>query len=191
LKRLKTLKIHYLIGDATNPNHKPCVIPHTVNDVGLWGSGFVLAVSKKNKDPEKAYKEWYREGRGSSVPFKLGAIQIIPFDKDMYIANMIAQHDVRFINGVPPVRYDALEKCLESVYNYAKNNKLCVCCPRICAVRSGGDWSTIESILQKMIDKYQINTYVYTLATEKDQWSGTVYENDSIEEEISLSDLFN
>jgi hypothetical protein len=185
------MKIHYLIGDATNPIHKPCVIPHTVNDVGLWGSGFVLAVSKKNKEPEKAYKEWYREGRGSTVPFELGAIQIISYDTDTYIANMIAQHDVRTINGVPPVRYDALEKCLESVYNFAKNSKLCICCPRFCAVRSGGDWKIIEAIVQKMIDKYQIETYVYTLAGEKDQWAGTTYENDTVIDDTSISDLFN
>jgi hypothetical protein len=49
------MALHYLIGDATEPVLKPAVICHVVNDCGIWKSGFVIALSKKNATPEKCY----------------------------------------------------------------------------------------------------------------------------------------
>lgn len=38
-------------GDATEPQtttpHEICIIPHVCNDLGGWGAGFVVALSKK------------------------------------------------------------------------------------------------------------------------------------------------
>ena len=46
-------KIIYLKGDATKPEGLGTkIIAHVCNDVGLWGKGFVLAVSKRWKFPE-------------------------------------------------------------------------------------------------------------------------------------------
>lgn len=54
-------QITYLKGDATNPMGKGNkIIAHICNDVGGWGKGFVLAISRKWKEPEKAYRKWYR-----------------------------------------------------------------------------------------------------------------------------------
>jgi len=40
--------IHYLKGDATLPqSQSPAVIAHICNDQGLWGKGFVLALSAR------------------------------------------------------------------------------------------------------------------------------------------------
>jgi len=50
--------IHYLIGDATKPDvagNK--IIAHICNDVGGWGKGFVLAISKSWPEPERKYRE--------------------------------------------------------------------------------------------------------------------------------------
>ena len=52
--------IKYLVGDATKPQiagNK--IIAHICNDIGAWGRGFVLAVSKLSPVPEHRFREWY------------------------------------------------------------------------------------------------------------------------------------
>ncbi len=52
--------IEYVSGDATRPVGDGCkVIVHICNDRGGWGKGFVLALSKRWKQPEAAYRNWY------------------------------------------------------------------------------------------------------------------------------------
>lgn len=53
--------INYTTGDATAPTTQGNkIIVHICNDVGGWGKGFVLAISKKWKQPEQNYREWYK-----------------------------------------------------------------------------------------------------------------------------------
>ena len=168
--------IHHIIGSAMGPILKPALICHIVNDIGRWGSGFVIAVSAINKNPEIAYRSWYEEKQKTGELLPLGNTQIAPIDTEVSVCNMVAQHDIRVIDGVSPIRYDALEQCLDYV------NKLAVACkrtlhmPRIGAVRSGGDWATIEAMIRKAA---KVETYIYTLEAEKNMWD-TVYENEVI-----------
>ena len=54
------MEILYIKGDATAPIGSGVkVITHICNDIGGWGKGFVLALSKKWKMPEEAYRQWY------------------------------------------------------------------------------------------------------------------------------------
>lgn len=67
-------QISYLKGDATNPvipGNK--IIVHICNDIGAWGKGFVLAVSKRWSEPEKEYKKWHKDGTN----FELGEVQFV------------------------------------------------------------------------------------------------------------------
>lgn len=86
---------------------------------------------------------------------------------------MIAQEGIRWEGKVPPIRYDALETCLKSAYKHAKDNNLIVAMPRIGCVLAGGDWHIIETIIKKTMT---VETYIYTLESQKDRWSA-VYEN--------------
>jgi O-acetyl-ADP-ribose deacetylase (regulator of RNase III) len=48
-------EINYVRGDATVPSVKGVkVIAHVCNDSGGWGKGFVLALSRRWPEPEKA-----------------------------------------------------------------------------------------------------------------------------------------
>jgi hypothetical protein len=50
-----------VVGDATAPaGSGPRVIVHVCNDVGKWGRGFVLALSRKWAEPERRERAWYR-----------------------------------------------------------------------------------------------------------------------------------
>ena len=78
--------INYIKGDATNPHGiGDKVIVHICNDIGAWGKGFVLAISKKWKEPEKEYKNWYK----SQMDFELGESSIY----SSRIGHICSQHD--------------------------------------------------------------------------------------------------
>jgi hypothetical protein len=54
-------KVNYIVGDATNPQTKGNkIIVHVCNDIGGWGKGFVLAISKRWKQPEQQYRAWFK-----------------------------------------------------------------------------------------------------------------------------------
>lgn len=150
--------IQYLKGDATSPIGKgPRIIAHICNDIGGWGKGFVMALSKKWKAPEQEYRAWHAEGKD----FALGAIQMIEVAPEIWVANMIAQHKVRSQNGVPPIRYDALEKALGQLALFALEHKAEVHGPRMGAGLAGGDWEKIEALLLKNLCQTGIRVFIY------------------------------
>lgn len=150
--------ISYIKGDATAPigNGKKLIV-HICNDIGGWGKGFVLAISKKWKKPEQKYREWFK----SQQNFELGEVQFVYLDSDLSIANMIGQHKIKRLNGEIPIRYEALEKCLSKVANYSKENDFSVHMPRIGCGLAGGNWNTIEQIILKELIEKNIKVTVY------------------------------
>lgn len=57
--------IQYLIGDATDPRGDgQKIIAHVCNDIGAWGSGFVVALSQRWAAPERSYRGWHDAGDG-------------------------------------------------------------------------------------------------------------------------------
>lgn len=73
-------EINYVRGDATVPSVKGVkVIAHVCNDIGGWGKGFVLALSRRWPEPEKAYRSWHRDRAAND--FGLGAIQLVQVER--------------------------------------------------------------------------------------------------------------
>lgn len=150
-------QINYIIGDATEPQGEGMkIIPHVVNSGGGWGSGFVLAVSKKWKQPEAAYRMWFKD----KETFKLGETQIVPVDKDLVVANMIGQV-MGYIDGLPPVRYEAIREALKKVKNYCILNSASMHAPMFGSSLAGGDWKVIEQIIKEEICAYDIPVTIY------------------------------
>lgn len=150
--------INYIKGDATNPQglgNK--LIVHICNDIGAWGKGFVLAISKKWKDPEKNYREWYK----SQTDFELGKVQYVQVESDTFVANMIGQHKIRKINGLAPIRYDSVAECLNKVADFAIENKTSIHMPRIGCGLAGGNWIEIEKIINRTLIDKNIKVTVY------------------------------
>jgi O-acetyl-ADP-ribose deacetylase (regulator of RNase III) len=78
-------------GDATAPQAEGNkIIVHVCNDLGGWGKGFVVAISRRWPEPERQYRQWHR-GRASH-DFGLGAVQLVAVQPDLWVANMVAQH---------------------------------------------------------------------------------------------------
>lgn len=149
-------QIYYITGDATLPVKKPAVLPHICNDVGKWGSGYVVALSKRFGNAEGSPEAVYRK----SSPWILGHVTLAQATPDIYVANMVAQHSVKRDGEIKPLRLKALEQCLDIVYTWARSNGFTVHMPRIGTDRAGGTWNEVEPIILKYMS---VDTYVYDL----------------------------
>jgi len=152
------MQIHYLKGDATVPQAKGAkIIAHICNDLGGWGKGFVLAISNRWKEPEADYRKWHKGRDG----FELGAVHFVQVERTVCIANMIGQHGMKSGSKGPPIRYEAVESCLEKVAAKAKELGASVHMPRIGCGLAGGKWEEIEPIIERTLIAYRIDVYVY------------------------------
>lgn len=157
-------KITYLKGDATNPTGDgKKIITHICNDLGGWGAGFVLALSKRWKEPEQAYHLL----RNTISAYCLGTVELVRVTDDIIVANMIAQHGIinnhsnNFIKDyIPPIRYGAVRLCLTTVNEYAYKNHCTIHAPRFGAGLAGGDWKVIEQIIKEVMS---VDVYIYDL----------------------------
>jgi O-acetyl-ADP-ribose deacetylase (regulator of RNase III) len=147
-------------GDATSPQATGTkIIAHVCNDLGGWGKGFVLAVSRRWPAPEREYRAWYRERAHND--FDLGAVQLVQVQRDIWVANMVAQHGMRTGSAGPPIRYEALERCLGAVAGHAGRLEASVHMPRIGCGLAGGKWEHIEPIITRTLCERDIATTVY------------------------------
>src|SRR5215472_17179074 len=108
------MEINYVVGDATQPvGAGPKIIVHICNDVGGWGRGFVMALSKRWREPEARYRAWHRGEE--DTPFTLGEVQLVQVAHGLWVANLIGQRDIHPTDGVPPIRYEAVRQGLRRV----------------------------------------------------------------------------
>ena len=151
--------VNYIIGDATNPKiDRNKIIVHICNDVGGWGKGFVMAISKRWKEPELRYREWFK----SKENFELGQVQFVQVENEIWVANLIGQHKInRDENGNAPIRYEAILSGLELVGQFAIEKNATVHMPRIGCGLAGGTWDKIEPLIDKTLMTNGIETYVY------------------------------
>ena len=155
---MRTLEV--VKGDATSPQAKgPKVIAHVCNDLGGWGKGFVVAVSRRWREPERAYREWHRNRAKND--FGLGSVQLVRVQPDVWVANMIGQHGMRTGSGGPPVRYEAIGRCLEALAGHAEELGASVHMPRIGCGLAGGRWELIEPLVAEALLMRDIPTTVY------------------------------
>ena len=155
--------INYVVGDATKPiGDGVKFIVHVCNDIGGWGRGFVMAISKRWAEPERQYRNWH-SGKAEQ-PFALGEVQLVQVESDIFVANLIGQHDIRSAKGVPPIRYDAIRRGLASIAAEAKRMGASLHMPRIGCGLAGGNWKEIEKIIREEVVDRGIKVVVYDLS---------------------------
>lgn len=141
--------IYYVKGDATSPQRRPAAICHVVNTKGVWGRGFVLALSRRWKLPEEVYY--------SEAPV-LGLIQWCQAEDGIIVCNMVAQNGLRKRTNPVPLDYDALTTCLTKMYSWLTYSHCTAHMPRIGCGLAGGSWPRVAEILEKTAT---VDTYVY------------------------------
>ncbi len=162
--------ITYVTGDATWPvGDGQKLIAHICNDEGKWGSGFVVALSRRNRIAEDAYRLWHRNRENGGMPFALGQVQMVNFDDGVWVANMIAQLGVRHDMHAPrAVHYGALRAALTKVADYACRglDAPSVHMPRIGCGLGGGDWRVVEGLINDTLISRDVPVTVYDLPQE-------------------------
>jgi len=153
-------QITYIKGDATVPQAKGTkLIVHICNNIGGWGKGFVVAISKRWREPEKAYREWHRNRAKND--FELGAIQLIQVANDKYVGNMIGQQGIKTGSKGVPIRYEAVKTCLEKISIEAEELDASIHMPRIGCGLAGGKWTAIEPLIEQTLLVKGLDVYVY------------------------------
>jgi len=148
----------YVKGDATSPlGDGTRIIAHVCNDIGGWGKGFVVAVSRRWAKPEAEYRAWHSSGEG----FALGAIQVVQVEPAIWVANMLGQRGIKRDKAGPPIRYDAIEACLGALATRATSLRASVHMPRIGCGLAGGEWPKIQPLIEKQLVAQGVRVTVY------------------------------
>ncbi|MET9882314.1 macro domain-containing protein [Streptomyces sp. NPDC006430] len=153
-------RLRILTGDATGPQAKgPKIIAHLCNDIGGWGKGFVLALSRRWPEPEADFRAWHRGRAGND--YGLGAVRLVQVEEDTWVANMVGQRGIRTDSGGVPIRYDAVERCLAALTEHAVERGASVHMPRIGCGLAGGTWPRIEPLITRTLCARGVVVTVY------------------------------
>ncbi len=74
---------------------------------------------------------------------------------------MIGQRGTKVGSNIVPVRYEAIESCLEKLATEAKTLNASVHMPRIGCGLAGGKWDKIEPLVIKTLSENDLEVYVY------------------------------
>lgn len=167
-KNQTTSEVQYVIGDATRPQGDGLkIIAHCCNNVGGWGTGFVVALSRRWPRPEKEYRAWFERHGPEKFRTLLGATQLVPVEDDVWVANIVGQNGLRRgIDGEVPVRYEAISTGLGYVADYAVGHperQVSVHMPRLGCGLAGGSWEKIEPLLEQHFVERGVPVTVYDL----------------------------
>jgi len=154
------MQITYLNGDATYPTgggNK--MIVHVCNNIGAWGAGFVLAISKRWKEPENRFRQEYKLFGNPAM----GSCQAVEVEEDIYVMNMVCQQGVYYKGREDaPIRYEGLEYCLKGVSRASEQfGNASIHMPRIGCGLGGGKWETIEPIIKRTLIDKGVKVFVY------------------------------
>lgn len=147
--------ITYINGDIFTTDCK--IIAHGCNCQGAYGAGIALTISKKYPKSKDAYvKKHHRDG------WKLGEVQFVE-ENDKIIANCATQN--YYGNAVKSKKvyadYKAIDQVFKTLYQKCINEDLTIAIPLIGSGLAGGDWKTIESIINSIFIDREIKVYVY------------------------------
>lgn len=149
---------HYQKGDASVPIGNSTLIIHVVNNLGKWGKGFVMSLTKHYPTIKDSYLEWHQ-----TEP-KMGNVQFVEINKDdrIFIGNLLAQNGIRksYKDRNCYLDYVALEKSLNDVADFALANRLSVQAPKLGSGLAGGDWNIIQDLIKNTISYKKIPCYI-------------------------------
>lgn len=160
------MDIRYVRGDALYPAGRGNkIIVHCCNDVGKWGRGFVVALSQRWQEPERAYLKWCHDQKAdlTSDSFGLGQNQYIKVEPDIWVCNLIGQHGTRSRSNPTPIDYNAIERGFCKLAAMSQLLKASIHMPRLGNGLAGGDWQRIETIINETLIAAKRIVRVYDL----------------------------
>jgi hypothetical protein len=134
-----------------------------VNDIGKWGSGFVLSIDRRWAFVADKYRSWHRAPQ-PDAPFHLGAVQFVEVEPRLWVANLVGQHRTIREGELVPVRYEALTLGFQTVATFCRERQASVHAPRLGAGLARGSWFKIANLLERELVDRGIQVTVYDLA---------------------------
>ncbi|SHL75282.1 macro domain-containing protein [Roseibium suaedae] len=163
----KHVPIRLLHGDVLEPrNGGKKIICQLVNDKAVkWGGGVARKIAKRFPDAEEAYAEQVKR-----IPQhdRLGRAILSKASEDITIASLIGQEGFG-PSLFPRIRYSALQSCLEKVADHAASTGASIHMPKIGTGSAGGDWSTIEEIVDYVMVRAGLFVTVYDIPPKRVQ----------------------
>lgn len=145
--------IEYIKGDLLKTEHN--IILHGCNAQGVMGSGVAKAVRDKYPGAFSIYKRICDSETDKSK--LLGRVVWYLTGDKKYIGNCITQEYYGRDNK-QYVDYDAIRACLNKV-NILFKHKTTIAMPRIGAGLGGGNWATIEQIINDTLERHTVKVY--------------------------------
>ena len=99
---------------------------------------------------------------------RLGSVIFSQADDDITIASLIAQEGFG-PSLFPRIRYAALGSCFESVVLRATKHSATIHMPKIGTGVAGGDWSTIEEMLDDVMVRADLSVTIYEIPPKRVQ----------------------
>lgn len=158
--------IKYVNGNALAPRGEGAkIVCQLVNDRALkWGGGIARQAANKYPEAEQAFATWkVKSGCG-----ELGAVHLADVGNETTLASLVAQAGFGPSSG-PRLRYAALEKALQTICEEATRRQASVHMPRIGTGDAGGDWTTIENLVQDTLVREGVSVTVYDLPPRRQQ----------------------
>ena len=137
-----------------------------VNDRATrWGGGVARKMANRYPNAQASFSEQFL---GIPRGNRLGTVIYTEATDDVTVASMIAQEGYGR-SLFPRIRYRALAQCLETVRSRALDEGETVHMPRIGTGASGGDWLTIEELLDDAFVRAGVSVTVYELPPKRPQ----------------------
>ena len=151
--------IRTLHGDILEPQSEgQKFICQLVNDKAvMWGGGVARKVASRFPHAEASFKEQLIRLPRSE---RLGQVIFSQANDEITVASLIAQEGYGR-SLFPRIRYAALKTCLDTVTQRAKEAGASVHMPKIGTGSAGGDWGTIEEMLDDAMVRAGLSVTVY------------------------------
>lgn len=161
------LPIRLLHGNVLEPrNGGKKIICQLVNDKAIkWGGGVARKIAKRFPGAEKAYTEQVMQ-----IPQRdrLGRVIFSEASEDLTIASLIGQEGFG-PSLFPRIRYAELQTSLEQVADHAASIGASIHMPKIGTGSAGGDWSTIEEMIDDVMVRKGLFVNVYDVPPKRVQ----------------------
>lgn len=159
--------IRLLHGNVLEPgNGGNKIICQLVNDKATkWGGGVARKIAKRFPNAEKSYSEKVVQIPQSE---RLGRVIFSKASDDLTIASLIGQEGFG-PSLFPRIRYSELQTCLEQVADRASSIGASIHMPKIGTGSAGGDWSTIEEMLDDVMVRAGLFVTVYDVPPKRAQ----------------------
>lgn len=146
----------YVTGDLFSHPISPdkhTYICHVVNNIGAWGSGFVIPLGAKYPEAKQEYID-------NPLNYTLGENQYVK-TQGVYVVNMFAQDGIsnyaKTVN-VKPFQYGYFAECLLHLRGTIRDEDE-VLMPLVGAGLGGGNWDIIEEIIDNILGDYNLTIY--------------------------------